>query len=347
MDNDNLRKADFKTGVFLITFCLWLLPVTFLFMPFKETYGGVENVWYVSPWIFPAVILTLLLLLSATLTVNAILRQGLRDVIEFPGGRLSAFRLTSVGTFMIMVLIVASAIGLWYLIVNIEEKIHSSLDEAKWLADPSHAEVFTWSDPLAVVPLVGVSLVLIASVVLLAVSMTRRRHGAADTSGANSVKKPSEAFVRFAIITLLFCELVYLLVPNIDFFVGVLLFLIVFTVCFHVDSHAIARISMGVYLVIGAAMAVVFLTGLDELLNSGFEYTADLIVLAVTFGYMVWVWRALATEAENRRRYRTCLMVSWATPLILVPGFRFGLLVPLPHEGAVIELMHQIRYLVH
>ena len=49
---------------------------------------------------------------------------------------------------------------------------------------------------------------------------------------------------------------------------------------------------------------------------------------------------------EDRRRFRTCLVVSWATPLILVPGFRFGLLVPLPHEGAVIELMHQIRYLV-
>jgi len=61
MDTDNLRKADFKTGVMLIAFCLWFLSITFVFMPFKETYGGVENVWYVSPWIFPAVVLTLLL----------------------------------------------------------------------------------------------------------------------------------------------------------------------------------------------------------------------------------------------------------------------------------------------
>lgn len=347
MDKDNLRKADFKTGVFLITFCLWFLPVTFLFMPFKETYGGVENVWYVSPWIFPAVILTLLLLLSGTLTVNAILRQGMRDVIEFPDGKLRGFRLTGVGTLMTMALTVASAAGLWYLIVNIEKKIRFSLDEAKWLADPSQAEVFEWSDPLAVVPLVGVSLVLIASVVLLAVSMMRRRGVATGTSIAGSAKKPSEGVVRFAVITLLFCELVYLLVPYVDFFIGILLFLIVFTVCFHVESHVIARISMGVYLAIGAVMAVLFLTGLDNLVNAGFEYTTDLIVLAVTLGYMVWVWSALATEPEDRRRYRTCLMVSWATPLILVPGFRFGLLVPLPHEGAVIELMHQIRYLVH
>ena len=351
MDKDALRKADFKTGVILLAFCLWFLSVTFLFMPFKETYGGVENVWYVSPWIFPAVVLTLLLVLSAILTVNAILRRGFRDVVVFPDGDPRAFRLTAIGTAIGVALAGASTAGLWYLVVNIDEKIQSSLDEAKWLADPSQATVFSWSDPMAVVPLVGVSLVLVASVAVLAVSVARRRRDAAPRPAVYGARerrawRPSEAFVRFAVITLLFCELVYVLTPHIDFFVGVLLFLTVFTVTFHIGGTAIMRVSMGVYLAIGAVVAVAAWTGLDDVVNAGLPHATDLIVLVATVGYMAWVWRALATAPEARRQYRTCLLIAWATPLILVPGFRFGLLVPLPYEGAVIEFMHQVRYLM-
>jgi len=174
MDTDNLRKADFKTGVMLIAFCLWFLSITFVFMPFKETYGGVENVWYVSPWIFPAVVLTLLLLLSVILTVNAVLRQGHRDFVEFQGAGAGSFKLTPIGTLMTFALVVASGAGLWYLIANIEKKIAAGIEEAKWLADPSQAQIFSWTDPLAVVPLTLVALVLVAALAVLVVSSKRR-----------------------------------------------------------------------------------------------------------------------------------------------------------------------------
>ena len=341
MDREQLRRADFKTGILLIAFCLWFLSITFIFMPFKETYGGVENVWYVSPWIFPAVVLTLLLLLSIILTVNAVLHRGHRDVVEFGGG----FRLTGIGTVMNTALVIGSAVGLWYLIVNIEEKIAFTIAEAKWLADPSKANIFSWWDPFSVVSLTGTALVLLASVWVLAVSTARRRRHGAPQPVSGEGNGPSEALIRFAVIAVLFAELVYVLIPNVDFFVGIVLFLAVFTVTFHVDDTTVARRSMGVYLAVGTAALLVFATGLDGFVNAGYKWTSDLVILAVTVGYMVWGWRFLGHDPRARRAYRTCLVISWVVPSILAPVFRFGLLVPLPHEGAVIGLMHEIRYL--
>jgi len=347
METDKLRKADFKTGLMLIAFCLWFLSITFVFMPFKETYGGVENVWYVSPWIFPAVVLTLLLLLSIILTVNAVLRQGHRDFVEFQGAGVGSFKLTPIGTLMTFALVVASGAGLWYLIANIEKKIEAGLEEAKWLADPSQAQVFSWAEPLAIVPLTLVSLVLLAALGVLVVSSNRRRVVTDEGASSLQVIRSSDLAVRFFMIAILFCVLVYIFVPYVDFFVGTLLFLTVFTVSFYVESPSVIRASMGTYLAAGAGVLVLLVSGLDEPIKATAKYAIDFVLLALAVGYMIWQWRHLASDLESRRKYRTCLILSWATPLILVPVFRFGLLVPLPYEGAAVELMHQIRYLVY
>jgi hypothetical protein len=340
MDKDKLRKSDFKTGALLIVFSLWFLSITFLFMPFKETYGGVANVWYVSPWIFPAIVLTLLLILSVILTINAMIENGMRDLVVYPEGQISKFHLTGLGLTLVAMLAIALAAGLWYLIVNIEEKIQSSLDEIKWLADPSKVQVFEWSDPLAVIPLTAISLLLAATLVVLGIGLSRR------TEFTGKISAVSDSTAGFFIISLLFCMLIYVFIPRVDFFVAILLFLFVFTSVFYVDVGRLSKITMGAFLVISALAALVFITGLDAWLNTIHSYTADFAILAATIALMAWSWKLLAGDANARSRYRTALLVSWLTPLVLVPAFRFGLLVPLPYEGGVIELMHQLRYLV-
>ena len=347
MDEDKLRKADFKTGLVLIAFCVWFLSITFIFMPFRQTYGGVENAWYVSPWIFPAIVLSLLLLLSVILTVNAARRDGFRDVVEFPEATLRSLRLTAIGTLFVMLLIAACGAGLWYLIVNIEDKIQASIADARWLADPSLADIFSWTDPRAVVPLALLPVVLVAAIAVLVVSARNHHREVGGQRAPQRLSGPSELTVRFAIIALLFAELVYLLVPNVDFFISMLLFLTVFTTTFHVGGKTLSRASMGTYLALGLAVALVFPTGLDRLVNAGYRYTSDFAVLAATLGYMVWAWRFVARDPVARGKLRTCLLIAWAAPLIVAPVFRFGLLVPLPHEGAVIELMQRLRYLLY
>ena len=52
LEKENLRKADVYSGAIICLFGLWII-LQALKMPMKDSWGGVQNVWYVSPGIFP------------------------------------------------------------------------------------------------------------------------------------------------------------------------------------------------------------------------------------------------------------------------------------------------------
>ena len=72
-----LRRADFVTSILMIIFGLWVLYEA-LHMPMKDTFGGVQNVWYVSPALFPLIISTFIIVFSLTLLLNSIRTGGAR-----------------------------------------------------------------------------------------------------------------------------------------------------------------------------------------------------------------------------------------------------------------------------
>lgn len=86
MPKEKLRHADVVTAVLLI-----LLSVVVLIgasqMPLRGTYGGVVNVWYVSPAALPFVIAGALLVMSISLLRSAVREGGHRGLIAFFGTR--------------------------------------------------------------------------------------------------------------------------------------------------------------------------------------------------------------------------------------------------------------------
>ncbi|MCW8889737.1 MAG: tripartite tricarboxylate transporter TctB family protein [Sedimenticola sp.] len=81
MENDKgkLRRDDFKTGIVLILLSLAVLWEATSY-PMTDSYGGVQNVWYVSPALFPIIIGLILLVLALVLVGNAIVFHGLPNV---------------------------------------------------------------------------------------------------------------------------------------------------------------------------------------------------------------------------------------------------------------------------
>lgn len=75
MDKDKLRKADLFSGGLIALAGLFIVSQA-LQMPMKDSWGGVQNVWYVSPAIFPLfvgasiTVLGLLLMRTAVKTVG-------------------------------------------------------------------------------------------------------------------------------------------------------------------------------------------------------------------------------------------------------------------------------------
>ncbi|MBN2659498.1 MAG: tripartite tricarboxylate transporter TctB family protein [Spirochaetales bacterium] len=84
MEEKKLRQYDFITAVGLILFSIWELAQAFK-MPMKDTYGGVQSEWYVSPALLPLIIGGGLMLLGAILLVNAVRSGGAASFFEAVG----------------------------------------------------------------------------------------------------------------------------------------------------------------------------------------------------------------------------------------------------------------------
>jgi len=87
MDKDKLRKADIFSGSIIMLFGLWIISQA-LQMPMKDSYGGVQNVWYVSPALLPLFVGSMIALLGALLiriALKTVGLQGLTDTLHWLG----------------------------------------------------------------------------------------------------------------------------------------------------------------------------------------------------------------------------------------------------------------------
>ena len=88
MELDKLRKADFFSGAVVIGVGLFIISQG-LQMPMKDSWGGVQNVWYVSPALFPLFVGAMLVLLGLLLmrtAVKAVGIAGVKEVLSYLGG---------------------------------------------------------------------------------------------------------------------------------------------------------------------------------------------------------------------------------------------------------------------
>lgn len=87
LDTEKLRKADIFSGTAIFSLGLFIISQA-VQMPMKDSYAGVQNVWYVSPALFPMFIGAMLALLGVLLMRTAIKEvgmSGLRSVFAYFG----------------------------------------------------------------------------------------------------------------------------------------------------------------------------------------------------------------------------------------------------------------------
>jgi hypothetical protein len=78
LEKEKLRKADIYSGAIIFVFGLWIVSQA-LKMPMKDSWGGVQNVWYVSPALFPLLVGGTIMVLGALLTRTALKRAGVKE----------------------------------------------------------------------------------------------------------------------------------------------------------------------------------------------------------------------------------------------------------------------------
>jgi hypothetical protein len=81
LQKEKLRKADVYSGGAICLFGLWII-LQALKMPMKDSWGGVQNVWYVSPAIFPLFVGCMIMLLGGLLCRSALKTIGRQAFAE-------------------------------------------------------------------------------------------------------------------------------------------------------------------------------------------------------------------------------------------------------------------------
>ena len=85
LEKEKLRKADLFSGGVMVLFGLWIISQA-LKMPMKDSWGGVQNVWFVSPALFPLFVGAMISFLGILLIRTAfkeVGQNGLRNVLRW------------------------------------------------------------------------------------------------------------------------------------------------------------------------------------------------------------------------------------------------------------------------
>jgi hypothetical protein len=101
LEKEKLRKADVFSGAVISLFGLWIVSQAFK-MPMKDSWGGVMNVWYVSPALLPlfiGIMITLLGILLCRIALKAIGFKELKNSFQWLLSRHLVGVLTSDATF--------------------------------------------------------------------------------------------------------------------------------------------------------------------------------------------------------------------------------------------------------
>lgn len=79
MEKEKLRKTDLFSGGLIFLFGLWVVYQA-MQMPMKDSWGGVQNVWFVSPALFPLFVGAMIALLGALLAMTALKTVGCKAI---------------------------------------------------------------------------------------------------------------------------------------------------------------------------------------------------------------------------------------------------------------------------
>ena len=251
LDKEKLRKADFFSGLIILFFGVWIVRQAFK-MPMKDSWGGVQNVWFVSPALFPLLVGFVIVVLGALLSRTAWKTVGREEI-----GKV-----------------------------------------IRWLLSKNNLE-FLISAPT----------------------------------------------LRYYAIVTVFLSLVYLNVPRIDFFLTSFLFLFVFITMFYFDDDRLLKKFFFFYLAGVGVLIFYFAAGIDSLLYKSIPYADDGLALFFILSYCFYAWVLVRNNPILRKKYRTAMIITLATLIIVLPIFKFFLLVPMPTEGLVVTFLDKLWYM--
>lgn len=203
-----------------------------------------------------------------------------------------------------------------------------------------------WYVSPALLPLIIGFGLLLLSLVLLANSIITggaKQFIAAAKTWKRSAKL-SESTVRVLVTVLMLFNLIYILIPRVDFFIALTFFLLSVMGIFYIDDEKIIKKVALIVTIWTLISLLLVLTGISAKIFQGPALLLDVYSLIMYFHVLITLIRSTKGNAEYRKKFKTILIISLIVPTILCPLFRYVLLVPLPVEGLIFDRIFNSIY---
>jgi len=194
-----------------------------------------------------------------------------------------------------------------------------------------------WYVSPALFPLMIATLILFLALVLISnalIAIGWTEAGAAFKTGPLVVTDRS---LRFLYIVTVIASYVYISIPRVDFFIASAAVLLPF----------IGAFWMGGIRPIAVAFALLVISSLILILvaaTAGPGPWLDGMATLVGLVQFYALWRVAGNDPVQRRRLGSTVGIGLGAALVLCVAFKYGLLVPLPYQGVVIDLMDNVYY---
>ncbi len=160
----------------------------------------------------------------------------------------------------------------------------------------------------------------------------------------NTDEHISRGTIRFLIIVMALFIFVFINIPRIDFFISIILFLLPFISIFYIDDYAIIKKGSIFFFAGNSFIFLLFLTGVSDALNAIYVYMTDALGLLLFISFIIFLKLQIKDNKDYKKKLLISILVTFIVPLILVPIFRYFLLVPLPKEGMLIRTLNSVYY---
>ncbi len=205
----------------------------------------------------------------------------------------------------------------------------------------------SWYVSPALLPLiVGLGILVLGTVLLINSIVTGGAKSFIESIKNSSKMVITEETKRIFTVLLALFSFIFILIPNIDFYLSINMFLLFITVAFYPDVEEYRKKITGQYFIASIVLAVIVFSPLGGIIKGVLKYNLDILVLLYIIYFNINS-RILAKKYEiPAKSFRALTLVSIIVPLILCPLFRYFLLVPLPVEGGIIKLMNLLYYTI-
>lgn len=138
---------------------------------------------------------------------------------------------------------------------------------------------------------------------------------------------------------------IFVFITWFDFFLGSFVFLLFYISLYYLEDDKLSRKLIAVYYGIILLCLTVFFSGLDKVINAQYDYATDFILVAAALLLIfLLAHHASQSNGDAGRKVRIVILVALLFPSILVPAFRYFLLVPMPKEGLIVEQVFNHTY---